>query len=227
MEDHLQVARGLYETPLEQSMDPGLSLLRLTVGAILNHLEAGQMHQHQIKFADKEPLKTTYPYLEAGQQEQPASEINLSPAIVRLEGTSDTSTISYSWSSLANQAGTLPLSVRQAIAALYSLQPHLGNPQAEVTLSIRIPKASTPPDGSASPSTEGQASSASGQPGTDARPGSSSQAGRECSHEFVTMALHVGIGGRNLVCLKCGERHYMTYTVRETPTPTEGREGEK
>lgn len=87
------------------------------------------------------------------QKEPQASETPSSPVTTRLEATSDTLSIFYSWSSLANQAGILPPSVQQAIKDSYSLPPHLGEAQAEVTLSIRIPKAATPPAGSPLPST--------------------------------------------------------------------------
>lgn len=109
--------------------DPLLDLLAAMVKSIV-HLEAQN------------------PPAETQQSEQPSSQ-----ATVRLEGMSDTSTTSYSWSSPVSQAGILPPSVQQAIAASYSFQRLPGDPQAEVTLSIRIPKASTPPDGSPSPST--------------------------------------------------------------------------
>lgn len=89
--------------------------------------------------------------LEAQQSaETPQSETPSPVVTSTLEETSDTSIISYSWSSPASQAGTLPRSVQQAIAALFNLPLHRGQEPVEVTLSIRIPRAATPPSGSAS-----------------------------------------------------------------------------
>ena len=106
-----------------------------TMAEMLSHLEAQQ----------ETPASASQP------TEQPAP--SLSEATEPGTGTSDGWSISYSLSSHARADGSLPLSVVGDIWAWCNSQLRHGGPQEVEIGVILTPKASTPPAGSASPST--------------------------------------------------------------------------
>lgn len=152
MDEHLKTDLQYAQETLQSARDwdcqPGnnqevvIAYLIVTMEHVLSHLES-----------------------QLPQEAPQASEKPSSPAIETEAGTKPTSNTSYSLWCLVNQRGYLMPSALQAISDWLNSVELPGNEQVEVTLSIRTPKASMPPDGLPSPSTAELTRGASGHAG--------------------------------------------------------------
>jgi hypothetical protein len=129
----------------------------------LNHLESApevQPHRHRVYDLSPSSLPIPEP-----REETPQSETPSSVATETVTATPRTLPISWMWSSPAKADGTLPQTLLQATSDWLSSVRLAGNPQEVGILLTLTSRDSTPPDGSASPSTEGQVPAASGHAG--------------------------------------------------------------
>jgi hypothetical protein len=139
---------------------------------LLAHLESvapevqpvAQPHRHQF-YQEGEHLRTTSLPIPEPREETPQSETPSSVATETVTATPRTLPISWMWSSPAKADGTLPQTLLQATSDWLSSVRLAGNPQEVGILLTLTSRDSTPPDGSASPSTEGQVPAASGHAG--------------------------------------------------------------
>lgn len=176
MTDHLKEARQFLAKEMKDPERTTAGVVLLALNNILLHLEQSPVlpppdfsKPWMIKDKDGSIRHPTTEEWAAVYQkpipEEPASETPSLTDTVMPEATSDTLSISSTWSFPASPVGFLQPSVLEAISGWLSSQSVHGSEQVEVTLSIRTSKGSIPPDGSLSPSTEAPILEGSGAAG--------------------------------------------------------------